>query len=64
MKIYKDYQYASITMLEDRPFLEALRKFSPSVIVETGTHLGTGSTKMLASLNPKKLYTIECSYVN
>jgi hypothetical protein len=64
MKIYKDYQFASITMLEDRPFLEALRRFSPSVIVETGTHLGTGSTKMLASLRPKKLYTIECSYIN
>jgi hypothetical protein len=64
MKIYKDYQFASITMLEDKPFLEALRKFKPSVILETGTHLGTGSTKMLASLNPKKLYTIECSYIN
>jgi hypothetical protein len=64
MKIYKDYQFASITMLEDKPFLEALRKFKPSVILETGTHLGTGSTKMLAYLNPTKLYTIECSYVN
>lgn len=64
MKIYKDYQFASITMLEDKPFLEALRRFNPSVILETGTHLGTGSTKMLAYLNPKKLYTIECSYVN
>jgi hypothetical protein len=64
MKIYKDYQFASITMLEDKPFLEALGNFTPSVIVETGTHLGTGSTKMLASLNPRKLYTIECSFVN
>lgn len=64
MKIYKDYQFASITMLEDKPFLEALRKFKPSVILETGTHLGTGSTRMLASLKPKKLYTIECSFVN
>jgi hypothetical protein len=64
MKIYKDYQFASITMLEDKPFLEALRKLNPSIILETGTHLGTGSTKMLASLSPKKLYTIECSYIN
>jgi hypothetical protein len=64
MKIYKDYQHASITMLEDKPFIEALKRFKPSVIVETGTHLGTGSTKMLAELRPKKLYTIECSYVN
>jgi len=64
MKIYKDYQHASITMVEDKPFIEALKKFKPSVIVETGTHLGTGSTKMLAELKPKKLYTIECSYVN
>jgi hypothetical protein len=64
MKIYKDYQFASITMLEDKPFLEALKKFKPSVILETGTHLGTGSTKMLTHLRPKKLYTIECSYVN
>jgi hypothetical protein len=51
-------------MLEDKHFLEALRKFKPSVVLETGTHLGTGSTKMLASLRPKKLYTIECSYIN
>lgn len=64
MKIYKDYQHASITMIEDKPFIEALKKFKPSVIVETGTHLGTGSTRMLAELKPKRLYTMECSYIN
>lgn len=64
MKIYKYYQFASIEMLSDKPFLEALKKFKPSVVVETGTYLGTGSTRMLAELNPQKLYTIECSYTN
>lgn len=64
MKLYKNYEHASISMLEDRPFIDALRKFKPSVILETGTYIGTGSTKMLALLKPKKLYTIECSYVN
>ena len=64
MKLYKDYEHASITMVEDKPFLDALKTFSPLFILETGTYLGTGSTKMLASLNPKKLYTIECSHKN
>ena len=64
MKLYQDYEHASIAMVEDKPFLDALQTFSPLFIIETGTYLGTGSTKMLASLKPKKLYTIECSYKN
>ena len=64
MRLYQNYEHASITMVEDKPFLDALQTFKPSVILETGTYLGTGSTKMLATLKPEKLYTIECSEKN
>ena len=64
MKLYQNYEHASMLMVKDKPFLEALQTFSPSVILETGTYLGTGSTSMLASLKPEKLYTIECSFSN
>lgn len=64
MKLYKDYQFASISMANDEKLIEVLKQMSPKYIVECGTYLGTGSTKMLASLSPKRLMTIECSYSN
>jgi hypothetical protein len=64
MKIYKDYPLASISMAKDESFIDIIRQFSPTEIFECGTYLGTGSTKMLADLNPKRLVTIECSYKN
>jgi hypothetical protein len=64
MKLYKDYQFASISMANDDMLLDVLKKVSTKYIIECGTYLGTGSTKMLASLNPERLITIECSYLN
>lgn len=64
MKLYKDYQFASISMANDEVLLGVLKQVSPKYILECGTYLGTGSTKMLASLNPNRLITIECSHSN
>jgi hypothetical protein len=64
MKIYSEYPFASISMVKDDAFINALSRFKPKYILETGTYLGTGSTQMLSELKPEKLYTIECSYAN
>lgn len=44
---------------------DAIRQYRPQVVVETGTYLGTGSTRMIAEAfapgAPEKFYTIEVS---
>ncbi len=43
----------------------AIRQYEPGVVIETGTYLGTGSTRMIieafAPAEPEKFYTIEIS---
>jgi predicted O-methyltransferase YrrM len=68
MKSYKEYARQSVSMSQDELFKETLHKlFSENTIdyvIETGTWLGTGSTRTLseamsAGHRPKAYYTIE-----
>lgn len=51
-----------------RALRAAVRQYRPRVVVETGTYLGTGSTRMIAEAfapgAPEKFYTIEISRTN
>ena len=71
MKLYNQYLKASISMSDDLRLKKALRKLflenSINFLIETGTYLGTGSTKVIAesfpqNKKPKKFYTIEMNY--
>jgi hypothetical protein len=62
MKFHGHAPDASIHMIEDPALLEHLRAMRNdiSVVIETGTHKGTGSTKFLAeTLAPEVLHTVE-----
>lgn len=75
MKLYSSKPGASIVMEIDdalRALLEtSMASFRPDYLVESGTHLGLGSTTMLAELaqkisptRPAPLFTIEVNYVS
>lgn len=49
-------------MPAEAPFINLIK--GHSIIFETGTHKGTGSTQFLASLSPEKLITMEVNYSN
>ena len=64
MKNYKEYIKKSITISNEINLINALHSISNDVevIIESGTYLGLGSTKMLANIfsnksNFEKLYT-------
>jgi hypothetical protein len=69
MKLYADYAHASIAMVEDQAFIQALEdliaKYQITHFFETGTNQGLGSTTMLANAilksgTPvKAFYTVE-----
>ncbi len=53
MKLYVNYQYASVSMSKDADFIEAVKKvfqqYPVQNIIESGTYMGTGSTVILAN---------------
>jgi hypothetical protein len=69
MKDYSQYAHASVSMSKDQEFIDAIatlfRNNKIEYIVESGTYMGTGSTKTIADLvlqnkvPIKTLYTIE-----
>lgn len=69
MKLYVDYEFASVSMSSDGDFIKALEDLfernAISHILESGTFLGLGSTKLLAETivrlkkPPPVFYTIE-----
>ncbi|GAB4001928.1 hypothetical protein GCM10028807_59300 [Spirosoma daeguense] len=68
MKSYQDYARSSVSMSTDERFQQQLRQLFAQnridYIVETGTWLGTGSTRTIAkavgeNYKPKAYYTIE-----
>lgn len=61
MKLYRDYQFASMSMVDDPLLVEAIP--SSRVMIESGTYKGTGSTLMLAAKKPEILITIEANEV-
>lgn len=64
MKLYSEYKNASISMSEDLELSNLLEKaiveWQPEVAIETGTFLGTGSTRFLSELFLK--HSIEIFY--
>lgn len=71
MKLYKAYKNASIKMGDDPKFKEALQKLfteeNIQYLIESGTYLGTGSTRMIIEAFPKDkkpicFYTYEINY--
>lgn len=69
MKLFSEYAHANIGMLHDEAIIDTLNNFvkdhTIDVIIETGTNLGLGSTKMLAEAFKNKdieLHTIEVNY--
>lgn len=68
MKSYQDYARSSVSMSTDERFKKTLQQLftdnSIDYIIETGTWLGTGSTRTLSRIadtthRPKAYYTIE-----
>jgi hypothetical protein len=69
MKLYATNTHASMSFADDPAFTEALREFVSSVdsVIETGTYLGLGSTRLLAEFFlrtalPKSFITIEANW--
>ncbi len=71
MKPYSDHAQASIRMVDNPHLKDSIRKLVEEnridVVVETGTHDGIGSTKMLAeayagTFKPRFFYTCELSF--
>lgn len=70
MKSYQDYARSSVSMSEDDVFQDTLKRLFAEnrieYIIETGTWLGTGSTRTVANAipkdrSPKAYYTIEAN---
>ncbi len=67
MKKYSDYEWASVSMTMDqelKSLLEKMAQYPISVMIETGTYNGLGSTTFLATIfesspHLKTFYTIE-----
>lgn len=66
MKLFSDYEYATIGMIHDKNLIVALEKLRDKneieVIIETGTNLGLGSTALLASIfknDDLQIHTVE-----
>jgi hypothetical protein len=64
MKLYSDYASASISMVDDQKLIDVLKTVPHTHIFETGTHKGTGSTRMLCTLDFEWLVTIEVNEDN
>ena len=69
MKNYKEYIKKSVSISNEINLINALHSISNDVqvIIESGTYLGLGSTKMLANIfsnksNFEKLYTCEVNW--
>ena len=74
MKLYADYQYASISMSKDTDFVNAVndvfRQYPVQHVIECGTFVGTGSTVVLAEAikntgrlsSLRSFYTLEVDY--
>lgn len=69
MKLFKDYKHANIGMVHDPSIKTALADLAAEsridTVVETGTHIGLGSTTLLARAfgnQPTQIHTIEANY--
>ena len=71
MRSYREYRFASMRMVDDGGLAPVLARVvtetGVSHVVETGTYLGTGSTRMLAAAfpsdrPPKSFITIEANW--
>jgi len=71
MKLYRDYPFASISFADDPELIpaldEATKRLPIDVVIETGTFLGKGSTRILADYfmarrSLKRLLTMEVNW--
>ena len=70
MKLFADYSGAGVTMADDpalrRTLSHVVEEYQPGCCLETGTHKGTGSTRILAEIfadhPPEEFVTIEADW--
>lgn len=69
MKLFRDYEHADMGMVHDPLLKTALAELAANIpvetVIETGTHLGLGSTTLLAQAFERKgtrIHTIEANY--